>query len=171
MLRVFVPSAQEVVRRDEIAKAERACRESFSIATARVAGDLRQQWLERQGGADRVGRCLEFAVWFCQQLVDTCPGREHRVSGQLTLALDQTCFWQEPLRPEALQILIHEAAHALNMHHGLEFRQEVERLAGEAASLMLHRSPEIHDRFPDLLGRERRREGFGAELLRVVGVG
>jgi hypothetical protein len=191
MLRVFVPSAQEVVRRDEIAKAERACRDSFSIATAREAGDLRQQWLERQGGADRVGRCLEFAVWFCQQLVDTCPGREHRVSGQLTLnhqagvtlfahwsatneltlALDQPCFWQEPLGPEALQILIHEAAHALNMHHGLEFRQEVERLAGVAASLMLHRSPEIHERFADLLGGERRREGFGAELLRVVGVG
>jgi len=46
MLRVFVPSAQEVVRRDEIAKAERACRERFSIATAREAGDVRQQWLE-----------------------------------------------------------------------------------------------------------------------------
>jgi hemolysin activation/secretion protein len=114
-----------------------------------------------------VGRCLEFAVWFCQQLVDTCPGREHRVSGQLTLnhqagvtlfahwsatneltlALDQPCFWQEPLGPEALQILIHEAAHALNMHHGLEFRQEVERLAGEAASLMLHRSQKSADAF------------------------
>jgi hypothetical protein len=47
----------------------------------------------------------------------------------------------------------------------------VERLAGVAASLMLHRSPEIHERFADLLGGERRREGFGAELLRVVGVG
>lgn len=145
----------------------------------------------RQGGADRVGRCLEFAVWFCQQLVDTCPGREDRVSGQLTLnheagvsvyahwsisnvltlALDQPCFWQDPLGPETLQTLIHEAAHALNMHHGLEFRQEVERLAGVAASLMLHRGPEIRDRFSDLLGGERRREGFGAGLRRMVGVG
>lgn len=191
MLRVFVPSAQEVVKRDEIAKAERACSESFSIATARSAGDVRQQWLERQGGAEAVGRCLEFAVWFCQQLVNTCPGRENRVSGQLTLnhqvgvtlyaqwsntnvltlALDQPCFWQDPLGPEALQTLIHEAAHALNMHHGLEFRQEVERLAGVAASLMLHRGPEIRERFADLLGGERPRDGFGAGLRRLVGVG
>ena len=189
MLRVFVPSAQEVVRREEIAKAERAGSEGFSIATAKEAGDLRQHWLERQGGADRVARCLEFAVWFCQQLVDTCPGREDRVSGQLTLnhqagvtlyahwsttnvltlALDQPCFWQDPLGPKALQTLIHEAAHAMNMHHGLEFRQEVERLAGEAASLMLHRGPEIRERFSDLLGGERRNGGFGAGLRRLVG--
>ena len=190
MLKVFVPSAQEVVRRDELAKAERADSESFSIEAARQSGDVRQQWLERQGGEEAVGRCLEFAVWFCQQLVDTCPGRENRVSGQLTLnheagvtlyahwsttnvltlALDQPCFWQDPLGPEALQVLIHEASHALNMHHGLEFRQELERLAGVAASLMLHRGPEIRERFPDFLGGERRREGLGAELRRMAGV-
>ena len=177
MLRVFVPSAQEVVRRDEIAKAERAGSESFSVAIASRSGDVRQQWLERQGGAIRVERCLAFAVWFCQQLVDTCPGRENRVSGQLTLnheagitlyahwstdnvltlALDQPCFWQDPLGAQALEVLIHEAAHALNMHHGLEFRQEVERLAGVAASLMLHRAPEISERFADLVGAGVRR--------------
>jgi hypothetical protein len=54
------------------------------------------------------------------------------------------------------------------MHHGLEFRQEVERLAGEAASLMLHRGPEIRERFSDLLGGELRREGLGAGLRRLV---
>ena len=189
MLRVFVPSAQEVVRRDEIAKAERAGSEGFSVAIAREAGDLRQEWLERQGGAERVERCLVFAVWFCQQLVNTCPGRENRVSGQLTLnhqvgvtlyahwsttnvltlALDQPCFWQDPLGAQALQVLIHEAAHALNMHHGLEFRHEVERLAGVAASLMLLRGPEIRERFSDLLGGEHPRDGFGAGLRRLVG--
>jgi len=191
MLRVFVPSAQEVVRRDEIAKAERAGSDGFSIATAREAGDHRQQWLERQGGADRVERCLEFAVWFCQQLVDTCPGCSNHVSGQLTLnhevgvtlyahwsttnvltlALDQPCFWKDPLGPEALQTLIHEAAHAMNMHHGLEFRQEVERLAGEAASLMLHRGPDICERFADLVGiSSPRREGLSFGLRRLVGL-
>jgi len=55
------------------------------------------------------------------------------------------------------------------MHHGLEFRQEVERLAGVAASLMLYRGPEIRERFSDLLGGERRHEGFGAGLRRLVG--
>ena len=191
MLKVFVPSAREVVRHDELAKAKRADSESFSIEVARQAGDVRQQWLERQGGAEAVGRCLEFAVWFCQQLVDTCPGRENRVSGQLTLnheagvtlyahwsttnvltlALDQPCFWQHPLGPESLQVLIHEAAHALNMHHGLEFRQELERLAGVAASLMLHRGAEIHERFADLVrGKHRAVHGdaSGQEVERLT---
>jgi hypothetical protein len=63
------------------------------------------------------------------------------------------------------------AAHALNMHHGLEFRQEVERLAGVAASLMLQRGPEIRERFADLLSGVHRPDGFGAGLRRLVGVG
>jgi len=68
----------------------------------------------------------------------------------LTLAIDQACFWQEPLGAESLKILIHEAAHAMNMHHGYEFRVEVERLAGVAASVMFHRGGEIRDLFPGL---------------------
>jgi predicted metal-dependent hydrolase len=55
-------------------------------------------------------------------------------------------------------VLIHEAAHAMNMHHGLEFRQELERLAGEAACLMLQRSDEIRRRFSDLLGGDEKVE-------------
>jgi predicted metal-dependent hydrolase len=39
-----------------------------------------------------------------------------------------------------LRVLIHEAAHAMNMHHGMEFREEVERLAGEAVSMMITRT-------------------------------
>jgi hypothetical protein len=182
MLRVFVPSTQEVVRRDEHTKAARVGSDGFAIAEAVAAADHRLRWLERQGGVERVERCLAFAVWFCQQLVHTCPVRQEKVSGQLTLnsdpevtvyahwsganvltlALDQACFWQEPLGPQALQVLIHEAAHAMNMHHGLEFREEVERLAGVAASLMLHRGEEIRERFADLLG--------GEGLRRLVGV-
>lgn len=156
MLRVFVPSAQEVVRRDEQAKAAQAGSNGFSLAEALAAGDHRLTWVERQGGAERVERCLAFAVWFCQQLVDTCPGRQDRVTlncqpgstlyahwssdNVLTLALDQACFWQAPLGPQSLRVLIHEAAHAMNTHHGMEFREEVERLAGEAAS-MIGREP------------------------------
>lgn len=48
-------------------------------------------------------------------------------------------------------MLIHEAAHAMNMHHGHDFRREVERLAGVAASLMLRQSQEIGARFLQLL--------------------
>jgi predicted metal-dependent hydrolase len=64
--------------------------------------------------------------------------------------LDQPCFWRDPLGAEALMVLIHEAAHAMNMHHGYDFRKEMERLAGVAASLMLRQSEEIRRRFPDL---------------------
>lgn len=163
MLRVFVPSAQEVVRRDEQAKASQVGSDGFSLAEAMAAGDHRLGWVERQGGSERVERCLAFAVWFCQQLVETCPGRQDTVTGRLTLnsqpgttlyahwssdnvltlALDQPCFWHDPLGPQALRVLIHEAAHAMNMHHGMEFREEVERLAGEAASIMHKRCDHI----------------------------
>lgn len=172
MLKLHVPSAQEVVRREESRKAEQAGSGGFSIATAVVEGDHRLAWLERQGGKHRVGRCLDFAVWFCQRLVDSSPVPQERVCGQLTLnaegsrslyahwsssnmltlALDQSCFWQQPMGAESLRVLIHEAAHAMNMHHGYEFRVEVERLAGVAASLMLHRADEVRHFFPELVG-------------------
>ncbi|MEB3168261.1 MAG: ATP-binding protein [Synechococcaceae cyanobacterium] len=170
MLKAFVPSARQVVVGDEQRKAEQAREEGFSLQEALRCGDQRQRWIEQQGGQKRVERCLQFSVWFCQRLVDTCSGRQPRVTGQLTLnppgqsslyahwstdnvltlALDQACFWRDPLGAESLQVLIHEAAHAMAMHHGLEFRQEVERLAGEAACLMLRRAEEIRRLFPDL---------------------
>jgi len=171
MLREFVPSAKDLVREDEQAKALKACTEGFAISAATRADDQRHQWMERQGGRERVQRCLEFAVWFCQKLVNSCKGYQLPVTAQLTLntdprsklyahwnednvltlALDQDCFWHTPLGPESLEVLIHEAAHAMNMHHGLEFRKELERLAGVAACLMLERSNEIHSRFADLI--------------------
>ena len=39
----------------------------------------------------------------------------------------------------------------MNMHHGYDFRREMERLAGVAASLMLHQGVQIRSRFPTLL--------------------
>lgn len=172
MLKAHVPSAKEVVRRDETRKAEQACSDGFSVREAMQAADHRLHLIERQGGAQWVERCLDFAVWFCQQLVNSSPVHQNRVSGRLTenrdgsrslyahwsssnvltLALDQHCFWQEPLGSESLMVLIHEAAHAMNMHHGYEFRLEVERLAGVAASLMFSKSQELHSLFPDLCG-------------------
>lgn len=170
MLKLHVPSAQDVVRRDEIRKAEQAGNDGFSLQTAIRMADDRLQLIEQQGGIERVQLCLDFAVWFCQLLVDSGPIRQQRVSGQLTrnhdgrrslyahwsatnvltLAIDQACFWREPLGAESLKILIHEAAHAMNMHHGYEFRVEVERLAGVAASVMFEHGGEIRERFPAL---------------------
>ncbi|MEB3167173.1 MAG: ATP-binding protein [Synechococcaceae cyanobacterium] len=171
MLKAHVPSAREVVQHDEQVKAEVARDGAFPAGAPLPQSDERQQWIERRGGREHVQRCLAFAVWFCQQLVDTCPSRQAPVSGQLmvgpradgslyahwdnnnvlTLALDQPCFWRAPLGPDTLETLIHEAAHAMNLHHGRDFRKEMERLAGIAASLMLHRGEEIRRRFPQLL--------------------
>jgi hypothetical protein len=170
MLKAHVPSAQEVVRRDEHRKAEQAGSDGFSIATAVRLSDERLNLIERQGSVEHVQRCLDFAVWFCQQLVNSSPVHQNQVTGQLTrnhdtsrslyahwsstnvltLAIDQPCFWQEPLGAESLMVLIHEAAHAMNMHHGYEFRVEVERLAGVAASLMLHEGSRVFELFPSL---------------------
>ena len=173
MLKALVPSAKEVVHRQEQQQDEQARSQAFVPSIAREEQDPRRRWIEQWGGRERVERCLAFAAWFCQQLIDTCPIPQQQVRGQLTLnpgggdrlyahwssdnqltlALDQPCFWREPLGAEALMVLIHEAAHAMNMHHGYDFRKEQERLAGVAASLMLSRSDEIRRRFPDLAQR------------------
>lgn len=173
MLKALVPSAKEVVHRQEQVQAEQARSQSFVPTIPLEEQDPRRRWFEQWGGREHVERCLTFAVWFCQQLIDTCPISQQQVHGQLTLnpggcdrlyahwssdnqltlALDQPCFWRDPLGAEALMVLIHEAAHAMNMHHGYDFRKEMERLAGVAANLMLSRSEEIRRRFPDLAPR------------------
>jgi hypothetical protein len=117
--------------------------------------------------------------------VDSSPVRQNRVSGQLTwnrdgsgslyahwsganvltLALDQPCFWRQPLGSGSLAVLIHEAAHAMNMHHGYEFRLELERLAGVAARVMFLRGEELRCLFPDLCGSAGAAEPGRSPLL------
>jgi len=170
MLKALVPSAREVVHQQEQQKDALARSQAFLPSIPLAEQDPRQRWINQWGGRERVECCLAFAVWFCQRLIDTCPIPQQAVQGQLTLnpdgsdhlyaywcsdnkltlALDQPCFWQEPLGGESLKVLIHEAAHAMNMHHGYDFRKELERLAGMAASLMLSQSDEIRRLFPEL---------------------
>jgi hypothetical protein len=49
----------------------------------------------------------------------------------------------------------------MNMHHGYEFRVEVERLAGVAASVMFQRGGEVRDRFPGLCMPMSSTDGLG----------
>jgi hypothetical protein len=63
------------------------------------------------------------------------------------------CFWLEPLGSKALAILVHEAGHARNMHHGKGFVEEIERLAGVAASVMFEERAEIIRRWSELVDR------------------
>jgi len=174
MLKAYVPSAMQVVRQDEDEKTTQAYSSGFNLSEVMDPGDRRAQAIHQRGGKEHVATCLSFAVWFCQRLVDSCPTQQPQVRGKvaqsnpmnrmtwkrfsahwssdniLTLALEEECFWKDPLGAESLEILIHEAAHAMNMHHGYDFRKEVERLAGVAANLMLHKGPEIKRLFPAL---------------------
>jgi hypothetical protein len=170
MLKTYVPSAMQVVRQDENEKAGQAYSTGFMPTQDLPPKDERLTWINQRGGKAHVQTCLSFGVWFCQQLVYSCATHQARVTGKvalssssmkkfaahwssdnvLTLSLEEKSFWVDPQGAESLAILIHEAAHARNQHHGYDFRKEVERLAGVAASLMLHRGSEIRGLFPSL---------------------
>ena len=178
MARLILPSSQDRVREIQKETAEIVARVSFSADDVGTNEDERLDWVKRQGGHDHVQRCLAFAVWFCQQLVNSTTERQLPVTGglalgsklhalhlhigrfaatwsednRLTLALEQDCFWTKPIGGEALSVLVHEAAHAMNMHHGKGFHSEVERLAGVAAAVMFERAGEIRQTWPDLVG-------------------
>jgi hypothetical protein len=179
LVAVHLPSSKVVVV-EQLAQQSRERTEGrFTLASLSTAprSDPRHAYVDRAGGQQNVGRCLSFAVWFCQRLVDTVPGPTKAVSGalaiggpgdrhvrkpfaahwsddnQLTLALDTSCFWQRPLGAEALAILVHEAAHATHLHHGKAFQEEVERLAGVAAEVMLLRGEEIRQSWPALYAK------------------
>lgn len=91
---------------------------------------------------------------------------------ELTLALECDCFWKEPAGAQSLSILIHEAAHARNVHHGQGFHEEVERLGGVAAEIMFRHADEIRRDWPDLVGEaasagaKRARSGLLGSLFR-----
>ena len=176
MARVHLPTAREAVFDAETTAQERVAEGGFGLSDVLHDSDVRSTWIRQQGGRAHVGRCLAFAVWFCQQLVDSSHDAAEPVTGNLalgsepelfgtevstflahwsdrnvlTLAIDVDCFWQDPLGAEALSILVHEAGHARAMHHGKGFVDEVERLAGVAANVMFECRGEIDRRWPEL---------------------
>jgi hypothetical protein len=175
--RAHLPSAKAHVEVVERARAEQASAQRITPAEAALVKDDRAMWIERRGGTSRVETCLAFAVWFCQRLIDTTHVSQQRVRGHvglgrrpdygqvafaahwnvandLTLALEEDYFWVDPLGAECLAVLVHEAAHAMNLHHGRSFTDEVERLAGVAAALMYSEADFISARWgPALAGR------------------
>jgi hypothetical protein len=180
MAKDHLPSAKQHVEQAHAALVQQVSNATFQPDNVGIEQvDARIKWVERQGGSAHVQRCLGFAVWLCQQLVDSVPGAQSPVTGdlalgrvptlmgdggfqtfaahwsdqnRLTLALDTDCYWQTPLGAETLSILVHEAAHAQNMHHGRGFHEEVERLAGVAAATMFSHASYIRTTWPELLG-------------------
>ncbi|MEM7747651.1 MAG: ATP-binding protein [Pseudomonadota bacterium] len=179
MARAHLSTTKFVVQRAESKAAESILDLGFNSRDVGQKDDPRFSWIEKQGGHAHVDHCLSFAVWFCQQLVDSTEEELQSVTGNLaigsqpvllsggrfgkflahwsetnvlTLAIDVDCFWTEPFGAETLRILIHEAGHARNMHHGKSFVEEVERLGGVAASVMFEQRDEIARRWPALFG-------------------
>ncbi len=178
MAKAHLPTTKEAVTREESRVASEIAANRFTAAEIQDRSDRRHAWIEKRGGKLRVDRCLSFAVWFCQKLVDSTSERQKPVTGALalgndptylhmhvgrflahwssdnrvTLALECDCFWNEPLGAKSLAILIHEGAHARNMHHGKSFHEEVERLGGIAAEIMFRHAAEIRRKWPDLVG-------------------
>ncbi len=176
MAKEHLPSAKQCVDLVQEELRQEVTKQSFGLDDSNKS-DTRLQWIEHRGGRDHVNACLTFAVWFCQQLVDSTNAPAMPVSGALalgseatllgveigtfsahwsdsnllTLALDEDCFWQAPLGAQALAVLVHEAAHSRNMHHGRGFTSEVERLAGVAAQAMFINADYIRKHWPQLV--------------------
>lgn len=133
-------------------------------------------------------------MWFCQILIDTTGNLQHAVTGKLalgsqsqlfgaklgtflahwsdnnilTLAIDVDCFWKKPFGAKALSILVHEAGHARAMHHGKGFVDEIERLAGVVAQIMLEHRDQIVKRWPDLTGHLGSADSFAISAHQIA---
>lgn len=199
MAKAHLPTAREVVLKDEAMIAAKIAANTLMPAQFDAIDGKNAFWIKKWG-KQRIERCLSFAVWFCQKLVDSTGEAAPPVTdaftfgndpdfidirvgrflahwsdqNRLTLALDCECFWVDPLGPQSLAILIHEAAHGRNMHHGQSFHDEVERLAGVAAAIMFAHAEAIKRDWPDLVntgtsrqdGPQVQSEGWLRSLLR-----
>ena len=182
MAKAHLPTAREAVVKREVEIAEEIASTRFQVEDVEDRTDPRLVWIEKRGGSARINRRLSFAVWFCQKLVDSTNETHMPVTGavalgerpalgkspflahwtndnRLTLALEFDPFWDHPLGAKALSVLIHEAAHARNMHHGKGFHDEVERLGGVAAEVMFHHGDEVRRGWADLMELSPNREG------------
>ena len=170
LLQQHVPTTREVV--DQHNRARLAAAADHGFDPAEVAQDPadhpRRRLIEAVGGPQRVQQVTDFARWFCQQLLEgyadaaVCSVTVASLKAVkavatwgemdvLTLAIDTPWLWSEPLGEQSLAVLIHEAAHHLNAHHGRDFHQELENLAGRAARLMFQAAGLIHQRYAALL--------------------
>lgn len=176
MAKLHLPTARDTVTTEQRRLCEEIASTGFTTDDVGKQAADKQTWIKRRGGRARVDRCLAFAVWLRDQLVKAVDLAAPPVTGALalgqtpvqlgmvkgkflahwssqnclTLALECDGFWIDPLGAEALSILVHEAAHARNAHHGKSFHDELEKLAGIAAALMFRQADAIRQRWHDL---------------------
>lgn len=179
IVKQHVPTAKQVVEQRESLQRMQAARAAVPVdADARQAAVNAR--IAEVGGRERVDLVMEWSRWFVTRLLEHYPDppvigvrialyRQMQSDAEnlddllnppiatwstrdeLTLALDHAATWQQPLSPDGLRTLIHEAAHHRNAHHGAKFSEEVEALAGRAAWIMLTMHKAITDRFGALL--------------------
>jgi hypothetical protein len=164
MTREHLPTSAEAVAK----KHQEAVSQAAGSAIDVTAVDLdapRKRLIASRGGPERIQKIMDFARFFCERItgsskvtVRTAMLRSvdalatWNAADELTLGLDQDCLWvARPINAENLTILIHEAAHHNALHHGMNFQREVERLAGNAAVIMLWYHDVIVQRWNDLL--------------------
>lgn len=172
VLKDHVPTTKELVDQHDRQRFEAAAATSFDLPHWQEAeGQVvqrRRRLIELAGGMERITRVMEFARWFCQGLLAdygdaaVCsvtvallePVGAVATWNQrdvLTLGLDTPWLWTHPMGQQSLSVLIHEVAHHQNAHHGRDFHQELESLAGRACRLMLLEAEQIRLRFGQLL--------------------
>ena len=176
VLQQHVPTSKQVVDQHNDQLVAAAASTKFTLDDVERGDDRlvrkRQELIEAAGGKERVQQVMEFARWYCQKLLDgyedatVCsvamallkPVDAVATWSQddvLTLGLDTTWLWTDPLGEESLSVLIHETAHAQNAHHGRDFHQEIEKLAGRAARIMLIWAGHIEHEYAALLEQSR----------------
>jgi hypothetical protein len=177
ILQEHIPTTREVVNQHNQNLVNAAAAGSFAVNDVYQSEDdasrRRRQLIESVGGKARVEKVMEFARWFCQQLLDgyetsaVCSVTVALLrpvnaiatwsSGDvLTLGIDTPWLWMDPFGEESLATLVHEAAHGRNAHHGRDFHKELEKLAGRAARIMLLSAEHIRREFSQLFRSQLR---------------
>ncbi|MEX0774647.1 MAG: hypothetical protein WD042_02910 [Phycisphaeraceae bacterium] len=172
ILQQHVPTTREAVDQRNQELLATAAGSSFGTEEAfrgqGRADQQRRRLIEAVGGKEHVQAVMDFARWFCQQLLDgysdssICsvklallrPVNAVATWSQddvLTLGIDSSGIWTEPLGDDSLTTLIHETAHHLNAHHGRDFHKEMEILAGRAARIMLTRADVVRAHWSSLM--------------------
>jgi hypothetical protein len=175
VIQQHVPTSREAVIQYEVGRIQQAAQTAFTVAGAYEREDqaakIQQKMIERAGGRDRVSLVMRFAQWFATELLspygEMCNGvniaplktetqntkfgkpaiATWSSTGILTLGIDHVETFLDPFGEDSLRTHIHEAAHNRAHHHGDQFHEEVEVLAGRAASIMLEKGDEIRRQF------------------------
>lgn len=170
LAQAHVRTSAEIVKELRQEKLQAAAQKSFDFdqMAKNLARDTELATLA--GGSERIRSVCGFAKWFCEELlrsadhvsqaVTVVPANLESVralatwseSSILTLGLNCQFVWRQPLCPDSISLLVHEASHYRAMHHGLDFTRTLESFCGHAAVILFRSRDYILETFPTILG-------------------